>query len=81
MQCFINEAIAFVAGEGVGTVTRAGLQIAPGEPAINPVPRAMIAAAVRAVLPDGPLRVTVGIPGGRETAARTFNGRLGIVDG
>ena len=46
-------AIEFAAGAGVGTVTRAGLQLAPGEPAINPVPREMIAAAVRAVLPDG----------------------------
>jgi cobalt-precorrin-5B (C1)-methyltransferase len=76
-----DDTMVFVAGEGVGTVTRAGLQIAPGEPAINPVPRAMIAAAVRAVLPDGPLRVTVAIPGGREVAARTFNGRLGIEGG
>lgn len=73
--------IEFVAGEGVGTVTRAGLQVPPGEPAINPVPRAMITAAVRAVLPDSPLRVSVGISGGRQVAARTFNGRLGIEGG
>ena len=73
--------IEFVAGAGVGTVTRAGLQLAPGEPAINPVPREMIAAAVRAVLPDGRLRVTVGMPGGEETARRTFNARLGIEGG
>lgn len=73
--------IEFVAGEGVGTVTRAGLQVPPGEPAINPVPRAMITAAVRAVMPDSPLRISVGIPGGREIAARTFNGRLGIEGG
>jgi len=76
-----GDRIEFLAGEGVGTVTRAGLQLAPGEPAVNPVPRAMIAAATRAVLPDTPLRVTVGIPGGREVAARTFNGRLGIEGG
>ena len=74
-------AVRFAAGPGVGTVTRAGLQIPPGEPAINPVPRAMIAAAVRAALPDGPLRVTVSIPGGEATALRTFNERLGIVGG
>src|SRR3979411_128029 len=34
--------VAFRAGEGVGTVTRAGLPLPPGEPAINPVPRAMV---------------------------------------
>ena len=73
--------IEFVAGEGVGTVTRAGLQVPPGEPAINPVPRAMITSAVRAVLPDVPLRISVYIPDGREIAARTFNGRLGIEGG
>ena len=73
--------IEFAAGPGVGTVTRAGLQILSGEPAINPVPRQMITAAVRAALPDGALRVTVGIPGGEETAKRTFNARLGIHGG
>ncbi|MGO8685403.1 MAG: cobalt-precorrin-5B (C(1))-methyltransferase, partial [Thermoleophilia bacterium] len=54
--------VELAAGPGVGTVTRAGLQIAVGEPAINPVPRQMIATAVRAVLPAGHLRVTVSIP-------------------
>ncbi len=73
--------IEFAAGPGVGTVTRAGLQIPPGEPAINPVPRQMIAVAVRAALPEGDLRVTVSIPGGEETAKRTFNARLGIRGG
>src|SRR5690606_19021136 len=38
--------IRFRAGPGVGTVTRAGLPIAPGEPAINPVPRRMIVQAI-----------------------------------
>jgi cobalt-precorrin-5B (C1)-methyltransferase len=76
-----GDVIEYVAGEGVGTVTRAGLQLAPGEPAINPVPRTMIAEAARAVLPGERLRVTVGIPGGREVAARTFNSRLGIEGG
>ncbi len=42
-----DEAVTFVAGEGVGTVTKPGLQIPPGEPAINPVPRQMILAAIR----------------------------------
>ena len=75
------DGVTFAAGPGVGTVTRAGLQVAPGEPAINPVPRRMIADAVREVLPEGALRVTVSIPGGEETARRTFNPRLGIEGG
>ncbi|MEI6562677.1 MAG: cobalt-precorrin-5B (C(1))-methyltransferase CbiD [bacterium] len=72
--------ILFCAGEGVGTVTKPGLQIPPGQPAINPGPRRMICAALREVTPDG-LNVTLSIPGGRELAARTFNPRLGVVDG
>ena len=73
--------LTFAAGPGVGTVTRAGLQIAAGEPAINPVPRAMIAVAVRSMLPEGRLHVTVSIPGGDKLALRTFNPRLGVVGG
>jgi cobalt-precorrin-5B (C1)-methyltransferase len=72
--------IVFAAGEGVGTVTKPGLPIPPGEPAINPVPRAMIRDAIRRVT-DRPLRVEIAIPGGRELAARTFNPRLGIQGG
>jgi cobalt-precorrin-5B (C1)-methyltransferase len=70
----------FVAGEGVGTVTKPGLQVPPGEPAINPVPRQMILGAIREVTPRG-VRVEISVPGGREIAARTFNPRLGIVGG
>jgi cobalt-precorrin-5B (C1)-methyltransferase len=72
--------VEFAAGEGVGTVTKPGLSVAPGEPAINPVPRRMITEAVRAITQKG-VQVTISIPGGRELAARTFNPRLGIVDG
>ncbi len=72
--------ITFAAGEGVGTVTKKGLSIPPGEPAINPGPRAMIRAAVREVTPR-PVRVELSIPGGGPLAARTFNPRLGIVGG
>ena len=73
--------IEFVAGEGVGTVTLPGLKVGVGEPAINPVPRKMIELAVREVIPEKSLRVTISIPGGRELALRTFNTRLGIVGG
>jgi cobalt-precorrin-5B (C1)-methyltransferase len=75
-----GEGIAWAAGEGVGTVTKPGLALAPGEPAINPGPRRMIAAALREVTDRG-VKVTISIEGGRELAARTFNPRLGIVGG
>src|SRR5579863_4945003 len=68
----------FRAGEGVGTVTRPGLPLPPGEPAINPGPRAMIRANL-AGAPD--LEVEIAIPGGEKIAERTLNGRLGIVGG
>lgn len=74
--------VRFSAGEGVGTVTRDGLQLAVGEPAINPVPRAMIEQALADVLgAEAGALVTVAIPGGAELAARTFNPRLGIEGG
>ena len=73
--------LAFRAGAGVGTVTRPGLPLAPGEPAINPGPRAMIAAALAEAGAPADLVVTVSIPGGETIALRTLNGRLGIVGG
>jgi cobalt-precorrin-5B (C1)-methyltransferase len=77
--------VTFRAGSGVGTVTRPGLAIAPGEPAINPVPRQMIRAAIAEVAAatgqSGDVDVEISIPGGDEMAARTLNGRLGIVGG
>lgn len=72
--------IQFTAGEGVGTVSLPGLVLAPGEAAINPVPRQMIRDALLEVSTGGFL-VTVSIPGGKELAERTFNPRLGIVGG
>jgi len=81
--------VTFRAGEGVGTVTRPGLPVAPGEPAINPVPRRMIhdaigetaAAAGRAADAQIDVEVEISIPGGAALAAKTLNGRLGIVGG
>lgn len=73
--------IEFCAGEGVGTVTEDGLKIPRGGAAINPVPRQMIAEAVRSVWGERAARVTVSIPGGREIAKKTFNPRLGIQGG
>jgi cobalt-precorrin-5B (C1)-methyltransferase len=71
----------FSAGEGVGMVTLPGLRVPPGEPAINPVPRAMIESAVREVAGERAAEVEISVPGGAEIALRTFNGRLGVVGG
>lgn len=77
--------ICFRAGPGVGTVTRPGLPLPVGEPAINPVPRKMIALALTqaAALVGGSLdvEVEISIPGGEKLAERTLNGRLGILGG
>jgi len=77
--------VTFLAGEGVGTVTRAGLPVPPGEPAINPVPRQMIRAAIAEVAEvangSGDVTVEVAIPGGEKLAEKTLNRRLGIVGG
>ncbi len=76
--------IVYRAGPGVGTVTRPGLPLAVGEPAINPGPRRIIEAALVEAAGNGSapdLVVTVSIPGGEALAAKTMNGRLGIVGG
>lgn len=73
--------IEFMAGNGVGTVQKPGLQIPIGEPAINPVPRKIIAQSVREVEPTRKVQVTISIPGGTERALNTFNPKLGIEGG
>ena len=77
--------VTFRAGEGVGTVTRPGLPVPPGEPAINPVPRQMIRDAIAEVAAaagqPGDVDVEIAIPDGEALAAKTLNGRLGIVGG
>jgi cobalt-precorrin-5B (C1)-methyltransferase len=71
---------SFRAGTGVGTVTRPGLQLAIGEPAINPHPRRQIELAL-AEVGDKSWQVTISVLGGGAIAAKTFNPRLGIVGG
>ncbi len=77
--------VRFVAGPGVGTVTRPGLPVPPGEPAVNPVPRRMMAETVAELAAahgaSGDVEVTISIPGGEAMAERTLNRRLGIVGG
>ncbi|MGB8315244.1 MAG: cobalt-precorrin-5B (C(1))-methyltransferase [Aestuariivirga sp.] len=75
-----GKGITFKAGEGVGTVTRAGLPIPVGEPAINPIPREMM----RKVIEEqggGDVEIEISIPGGAALAQKTWNPRLGIVGG
>ncbi len=77
--------VTFRAGEGVGTATLPGLPVPPGEPAINPAPRAMMREVIESVAADhgvaADVEITVAIPGGEELAAKTWNPRLGIVGG
>jgi cobalt-precorrin-5B (C1)-methyltransferase len=77
--------VTFRAGEGVGTVTRAGLPVPPGEPAINPGPRAMMRDAIESLASahraPADVEITISIPGGEALAAKTWNPRLGIVGG
>lgn len=70
------------AGIGIGIVTKKGLPVEPGLPAINPVPMQMIRNEVEKLRPAHQgLTVTISIPEGVEIAKRTFNARLGIVGG
>lgn len=75
----------FHAGPGVGTVTKPGLPIPPGEPAINPVPRQMMTEVVEEMAEKygrpADVEITVSIPGGEALAAKTWNPRLGITGG
>ncbi|USD39405.1 cobalt-precorrin-5B (C(1))-methyltransferase [Ferrimonas sp. SCSIO 43195] len=76
--------IVFAAGEGVATVTLPGLELAVGEPAINPVPRKMIREHLLPLLQrHGHVgaRVTVSIPGGEQLAEQTIGRRLGLIGG
>ncbi|MCS7095790.1 MAG: cobalt-precorrin-5B (C(1))-methyltransferase CbiD [Candidatus Bathyarchaeota archaeon] len=69
-------------GRGVGRVTKPGLTVSIGEPAINPVPRIMIRDAVREVIPTGRgAEILIEVPGGEEVAEKTLNPKLGIVGG
>ncbi len=77
--------VRFRAGRGVGTVTKPGLPLAVGEPAINPAPRQMMAraiaeiAALHAAAAD--VEIEIGVPEGERLAQQTWNPRLGIVGG
>ncbi|MFE4513835.1 cobalt-precorrin-5B (C(1))-methyltransferase [Kitasatospora sp. NPDC056783] len=77
--------VVFRAGPGVGTVTKAGLPLPVGEPAINPMPRQMIRDAVAEVAAahgdGGDVVVEISVDHGEEIARSTWNPRLGILGG
>jgi len=77
--------VVFKAGSGVGTVTKAGLKLEIGEPAINPVPQQLMRNVVTEIAEkfqdSGDLVLTVSVPGGEDLARKTWNPRLGILGG
>ncbi len=80
-----RKGVQFCAGEGVGTVTREGLSIAPNQAAINPVPRLMIQQHLEQLALEqgyqGGFVVTICVKDGAKLALKTMNPRLGIVGG
>ena len=85
-----KENILVCGGEGIGVVTRKGLSVEVGKPAINPVPMKMINNEVSKVIGsdtsdalgnDTVLKITIFAPRGQEISKKTFNPRLGIVGG
>lgn len=82
-----NHFVQIHGGKGVGVVTKRGLAVDVGQPAINPVPRKMIYEAVKEALSETgqetqtPITITISIPDGEELAEKTLNKRLGIIGG
>lgn len=80
-----EKGISLLGGIGIGHVTKPGLACAVDGPAINPTPRKMIVCELEKVMKsegyEQGLRVTISAPEGVEIAKKTFNPRLGILDG
>lgn len=74
--------VIITGGEGVGKITKPGLQIPVGDYAINPGPRRMIVKNLSDKVPEGKIaKITVSIPEGEAIAKKTMNPKLGIVGG
>ena len=94
---FEGDGFCVFSGDGVGIITKKGLSVEPGRPAINPVPQKMIAKEVESILKASGenvlndknsldnrkkvIKITIFIPKGEKVANKTFNPRLGIVGG
>ncbi len=89
---FLNEVstcLIIKGGKGVGIITKPGLSVGIGEPAINPVPRRMIGEAVMEALalcpegckPESSAEITISVPEGEALSKKTMNSRLGITGG
>ncbi len=77
-----TETIEIDGGEGVGRVTKPGLQVPVGHAAINPVPRRMIEHAVREIVGRNiGVKVVISVPNGKTLGEKTFNSKLGIIGG
>lgn len=85
-----SESIIICGGIGVGTVTKKGLSVEVGKPAINPTPMKMIKSEIKKVIGNDiekvlgknkALKITIFAPQGEEIAKKTFNPRIGIVGG
>lgn len=80
-----GEGLQFKAGQGVGMVTKAGLPVPPGEPAINPVPRQLMRDVVEDLCARhnkaNDIVIEISVVNGEELATKTWNPRLGIVGG
>jgi len=85
VRLMAEKGVKFLAGPGVGTVTRPGLVLGVGEPAINPVPRRMIIEHLGGLAEEldyqGGFEVTACVENGAELALKTMNPRLGILGG
>jgi len=78
----IKKGITIKGGEGVGLVTKPGLQIPVGQPAINPIPQKMIKENLQDILPqDKGVCVEISVPAGKKLAEKTLNPKLGIKGG
>lgn len=79
---FLPEGVVIRGGKGVGVVTKPGLAVSPGQPAINPVPLQMIRENVAVVLPpECGAEVTISVPEGERLSKQTMNPQLGVVGG
>jgi cobalt-precorrin-5B (C1)-methyltransferase len=85
-----EESVIICGGKGIGVVTKKGLSVGVGKPAINPIPLKMIRSEVEKVISEfeegilpksKAVRLTISAPKGEEVAKKTFNPRLGIVGG